>query len=407
MLQALISFLALIVSLLALTRALSDHLKYKKRERELEIRISDLQRMLKFRGNLASEIAHEIKNPITAILCSAETLSLLLDKKLDENHKLSLRYIQEFGENLLKLVSDFLDLSRAEGGNIVGHPQSTDLAKIARSIIGLLEASAARKGVKLTNLIADKKVFVHVDPVHLKQILFNLLHNGIKFTPKGGEVAVRCTLAAEDHKVLISVEDNGAGVPPEKLQSVFDPYVKYETGDNQSGAGAGLGLALCKALVQISGGTIEMQSVLNQGTIISFSLAAVETAETPPIVETRVADGSDTPLEGRHYLLIHKDKGAGDAIARLIEACGGIVEQANEASQALHALSRARYDALFIDSSVKGVERESVLEIAQSYNTNLILGGFSEDEYNPVADARSIDKPFDGARLLSLLIDKS
>lgn len=281
MFQVLISILAFVVACLAAYRAISVHLVLKKQKQNLEKQVSDLQRILKFRGNLASEIAHEIKNPITAILCSAETLDMILADKLDEDQRLTLRYIKEYGDNLHKLVSDFLDLSRAEAGNMDYSPRKVDLAQTVQSVMGLLEASAARKGVVLKNLTPGKNVCVHSDPVHLKQILFNLIHNAIKYTKKGGEVTVNCTKAAEQRRVQISVEDNGDGISQEKLDTLFDPYVKYENARDETviiteagvpQQGTGIGLAICKSLVELGGGQIKVSSVVDQGSIFSFSL---------------------------------------------------------------------------------------------------------------------------------------
>jgi signal transduction histidine kinase len=285
MFQVLISSLALLVALIALARAFQDYKYIKKGKAQLERQINDLKRILKFRGNLASEIAHEIKNPITAILCSAETLDLILADKLDDNQRLTLRYIKEYGDNLHKLVSDFLDLSRAEAGNMDSRPDKVNLSSAVQSVVGLLQAIASRKGIKLLNQTEGKDFYVFCDPVHLKQILFNLIHNGIKFTKKSGQITVSCTKAAESKKVLISVEDNGAGISEEKLKTLFDPYVKYEgavketlliTESGVPQTGVGIGLAICKSLVELAGGHIKVSSVPGKGSIFSFTLNDTE-----------------------------------------------------------------------------------------------------------------------------------
>ena len=407
--QALIAVLALIVALLAFYRAFKDHLTLQKENKQLDSELNELRRVLKYRGNLASEIAHEIKNPITAILCSAETLDLLMADKLDANQKQSLGYIREFGDNLLKLVSDFLDVSRAEAGNIQSQPKKVDLASVTESVIGLLEASAARKGVKFTNSIESKDMHVYADPVHLKQILFNLLHNAVKFSNKGGEISVRGTKAAEEDKVLVSVEDNGIGIPNERLGELFDPYVKYETRQSAvidtRNAGVGLGLALCKSLVELAGGKILVRSVVGQGSIFSFTLPSVE--ETPRFSTVQepvsIASLQEKPLSGKNFLLVHKNESAGDAVMKLIEAWGGAVKHVEEAKDALKAVAEQNYDAVLLDNSIEENERSGMLESINSNNpkANLICTGF---QVQKGLKSTAIDKPFNSKLLLRTLL---
>ncbi len=280
MLQVLFIFILSVFSFVLL-QTINSKKKLLKQNSELAKQCADLQRILKFRGNLASEIAHEIKNPITAILCSAETLDMILADKLDESQRLTLRYIKDYGDNLHKLVSDFLDLSRSESGNMECNMQKLDLEKIIQSVTGLLEAIATRKGVILENVTMGKNISVLADPIHLKQILFNLIHNSIKYTEKNGKVIVNCTSSAEDGKLLISVEDSGKGIAPEKLSLLFDPYVKFEnllpetviiTESGVPQQGTGIGLAICKSLVELHGGKIMVHSVPGKGSVFSFTM---------------------------------------------------------------------------------------------------------------------------------------
>lgn len=391
MYQVLISLLAFGVAVLAYRRAWNDHFTLVKRNGELESELSNVKRVLKHRGNLANEIAHEIKNPITAILCSAETLDLLLAQKLDENHRTSLRYIREYGDNLLRLVSDFLDLSRAEGGNIQSNPLQIEVCDICQSIVGLLEASAERKQIKLHNLIQNKGIYVYADPVHVKQILFNLIHNAIKFTRRNGEISVSCTKAAEEGKVMISVEDTGVGMTSEHLEHIFDPYVKYEKAmscavdANQiKQGGVGLGLALSKMLVEASGGEIKVSSVPNQGSIFSFTLPSVEVSISDSSAESEMS-GEDKPLSGRHYLLVHDKDSVGDAVSRLIEAWGATISHVSEAKEALEAISRANYDAVIVDENLSS---SSELQLANGESLN----------------TKVLDKPLNGPTLLKHLL---
>ena len=254
---------ALAVALVAFGRAYRDHGLVEREMVELQQKLAKAERRLKQRGDLANEIAHEIKNPITAILCSADTLDLLIGKDLDKNHRQTLRYIREYGDNLLRLVSDFIDLSRAESGQIRARPEGIQLLPVAESIMGLLKANADMKSIDLNIQQVDERLYAYVDPKHFKQILFNLVHNAIKFTEPGGEVRIDLQSGFPNKTVSISVQDNGVGIPEHQIPRLFNLYARFENEtESEIDTGVGLGLALCKELAELAGGELAIGRVV-------------------------------------------------------------------------------------------------------------------------------------------------
>ncbi|RMG40499.1 MAG: hybrid sensor histidine kinase/response regulator [Candidatus Dadabacteria bacterium] len=400
-----LSCLSLVVALTACLRAFYDHFYYKKRLGAFHCSLKKLRRALKDRGDLANEIAHEIKNPITAILCSAETLDLLIGEEIDPMHRQSLRFIKEYGDNLLRLVSDFLDLSRAESGNISASPEMVVVKDVVESVAGLLRSNAMRKQINLRVLITDWELKAYVDPRHIKQVVFNLVHNAIKFTPVGGEVQVEVKSCFPAGEVNISVKDNGPGIPEEKAEKIFNPYIS----DGTSDAGAGIGLALCKHLVELAGGRIKLESKEGLGSSFEVFIPAVRDLRGVAIDDSQEIDvTSQRPLEGQRFLIVDENVGAREAVARLLEAWGAMVDRVSLAAEAVAAVGRKKYTTILIDDSVDGLHcfelARLIREDCRDQDLKIIVAARSQHDRAEIKKAginRCISKPFNGKALFS------
>lgn len=343
--------LALLVAFVALFDAYRAKKSYEAHIRKLEQDLRQLEVLSSKRGNLAHEIAHEIKNPITAILCSAEALDLLVGSSLDPEHRKSLRYIREYGDYLLRLISDFLDISMLEVKAKDAHPQKVKVQPALESISGLLQSAANRKKITIHCEMNQPDLNVYVDPKHLRQVLFNLLHNAVKFTFDGGEISVSARNNFPRPEVKIEVKDNGIGMTEEEVAHAFDPYWHGRERDN---VGCGLGLALCKALVELGRGTIHIESQLNVGTCFTVTLPGKGGSEKPrdvldmDPVEAEVLK----PLLGQQYLVVDNEEGTRESVSQLIKAWGGVVDNVSQAIDAVKALGQKDYDAVLIDASL-------------------------------------------------------
>ena len=408
-----VAILALGVSVVAFLRALVDHFAQHAKLQKFQHRIFDLERMLRQRSTLANEVAHEIKNPLTAILCSAETMDLLIGEKLDPDHRQSLRYIREYGDQILTLVSDFLDVSRAEGGHLDARPTKVDVKNVVQSIVGLLQTNAMRKRINVRLLCVDEQLDAFVDPKHLKQVLFNLIHNAIKFTQEGGEIQVLVRTEFPKPSISFSVSDNGPGIVEEDLPFVFDPYARAEHSAFSGEPGAGLGLALAKVLVERSGGSIYVESVPGQGTHFEFSVPIWQevAGRTAPPTTTEKAPAVGQPLKGQQFLVVDEDSGSREAIARLIEAWGGMVDRVALAKDAVRAVTDKTYDAVMIDDTRDGVYGAELARLirdeVRSAETTIILTSRSPvgEEAVKLAQADQVlQKPLNGKVLLTSLL---
>lgn len=412
----LVSYLAVSLAFLVLIWAWWDHLVYRRRVRELQRRTLETERSLRQLGSLANEVAHEIKNPLTAILCSAETLDLLIGKDLDECHRSSLKYIKEYGDHLLRLVSDFLDVSRAETGNVKAKPEAVKIKPVLDTLVGLLNANAVGKQISLKTFLQEDDLEVYSDPKHLKQILFNLMHNAVKYTEAGGEVRIIVKQDFPHDRVLFAVRDNGVGIEPTELPTLFDPYTTSDVVGKKE-LGVGLGLSLVKTLVNLNGGQIAVESKIGVGTAFEFFLPKVERIgdEESQIIESDELDLSrspeSAPLVGQRFLVVDQDLGSREATSRLIEAMGGVVDRVALAIDAVEALGERDYDAVMIDETVDGVFAyelaRMIREDCPKAETTIIIASDKHEDRDLMLECgadRLIAKPLNGKALLSSLL---
>ena len=378
---------------------------------ELEESLEDLGKVLKHRADLVNEIAHEIKNPITAMLCSVGTLDLLLQDSLDDSNKQTLGYMKECGNHILSMVSDFIDVSRSEGGTLIAKPKNTPIIETIESVVGLLKSSALAKKITIHIIKTDNDIYAYVDDKHLKQVIFNLVHNAIKFTPDQGEIEIKVKQDPNLDIIKIAVQDSGDGIPQEFLDSIFDLYSRYDGNQPNKDVGVGLGLALCKSLIELAGGEITVESEIGEGTTFEFTVPKAETEikvinqELPIITENR-------PLIGQCFLLVDQDESSRNSIASLIEAWGGLVDQVDSAREAIQAISEYEYDAVVVDKTTDCIDPDRVAkelqeQITPDYTTLILARDSEAEELEPETDSEKVKrlaKPFNGEKLLNTLL---
>ncbi|MBF0446387.1 MAG: response regulator [Magnetococcales bacterium] len=254
----------------------------------LEKALLDAQIANKAKSNFLAHMSHEIRTPLNAILGMNEVLR---ESDLSEEQRKHLQISKNAGETLLALINDVLDLSKIEAGQI-------DLAIIDFNLYRLIENTseiqtllAHEKGIDF-DVELDPKLPMHVkgDPDRLRQILLNLLNNAIKFTSSGGVVFSVAQL--EDNLIQFTVRDTGIGISEKQVEQIFKPFVQADSTTTRNFGGTGLGLTICKQLVEALGGTIELESQLGVGSIFRLHLPL------PPSVfrkRKNISTGADMP----------------------------------------------------------------------------------------------------------------
>lgn len=250
---------------------------------------AEVEEASKSRSRFLSIISHELRTPMNAIIGFSEILKKEMLGPLG-----STKYVEyaddifSSAHHLLSLINDLLDMSKVDAGNWRLKKNPVDVGEFVRACCRLIAEQAAVRAMTLEVDTPEEQVIARFDERAVRQVLLNLLSNAIKFTSDGGRLCVRA--AVERDALVISVADDGVGISPEDQTRVFDPFEQGENSLDRTHEGTGLGLALCKSLVELHGGNIGLESEVGHGTTITFHIPQDET--DPETGETT----DETPL---------------------------------------------------------------------------------------------------------------
>ncbi len=219
----------------------------------------------KLKNEFISTVSHELRTPLTAIKGWTETL-LCINESEDETINNGLRVIQNETERLYTLVEDLLDFSRMESGRMTLHLQKIDIVAELDDAVYVLKDRATREGKEIFYSSPDFPAPVSADPDRIKQVFVNIIDNAIKYTPAGGRISIVAMIYSDE--VRIRVADTGCGISPEDLPRIKEKFYKA----NLSAKGSGIGLAVCDEIISLHNGTLEISSVLGEGTEVNITL---------------------------------------------------------------------------------------------------------------------------------------
>ena len=242
------------------------------------------------KSDFLSSMSHELRSPLNAILGFAQLMELASPLPTD-SQKESIAQILQAGWHLLKLINEILDLSVIESGKVSLSTESVSLAEVMSECQAMMEPQAQQRGISVTFPRFDNPFFVSADRTRLKQIVINLLSNAIKYNKEQGTVVVDCTTSTPGF-TRISVKDTGAGLSPEKLAQLFQPFNRL--GQEAGGvAGTGIGLVVTKRLAELMGGVLGVESTAGEGSVFWCELISCAAPEL--VVESGEAATVDRP----------------------------------------------------------------------------------------------------------------
>ena len=330
-----------------------------------------------------ANISHELRTPLTSIIGYAGLLDETLG--LSSVTRRHIELIRGASRTLLALVNGILDFSRLEAGRITLRPMVCSPGQIGRECLDLLSLQALEKGLRLECVEADGlPAFVSIDPDAFRQVLVNLIGNAVKFTATG-QVRLNLEFKPDAGALSVSVEDTGPGIPPREIEKLFQRFSQVDGSSTRGQGGAGLGLAICKGLIEAMGGVVEARSTVGAGSVFSFSIPA-------PAAEAQVwnTDASQLPTAGARVLVVDDNVAIRDLARTILQSSGAEVTEAEDGAGALAAALHQPFDVILLDLRMQGLSGREVaasLRSKRGPNRNAPIVAFTAE-----ADAVALNR---------------
>jgi len=301
-------------------------------------------------------LSHELRSPLGTVLT---WVSLLRSAKSDEAQaQRGLDVIERNVRLQMKLIDDLLDVSRIVSGKLKLDVGLVELEPVISAALVNIRATAEAKQVRVESVVEQAVGPVWGDSTRLQQVVWNLLANAVKFTPRDG--TVRVTLQGTDNGVQVQVADTGRGIAPEVLPKIFERFHQADPSPTRSEGGLGLGLAIVRHIVELHGGTVDAASPgLGGGTTITVLLPHAEARGLASQVAGAAGETRLPPppgLDGLRLLVVEDDPDALEAISAVLQRSGARVTSVRSVPEALIALGRDRHDAMVSDIAMSGMD---------------------------------------------------
>jgi signal transduction histidine kinase len=249
-------------------------------EGELQIINQQLETANRLKSQFLTTMSHELRTPLNSIIGFSELLEDETYGGLNDRQKKYMSNIVVSSKHLLQLINDILDLAKVESGTIEIRQETISLSDAMTTVKSVVEPLAGKKNISIVVEPSNSSDYVMADPARFKQILYNLISNAIKFTPSGGKVTL--STADRDGFAEVSVTDTGIGISKKDQKRIFSEFLQVEGSYSRKYEGTGLGLALTRKLVELHGGTIEVDSYPGKGSKFTFTIRLEKEDGQPP-----------------------------------------------------------------------------------------------------------------------------
>jgi PAS domain S-box-containing protein len=351
-------------------------------------------------------LAHELRNPLAPIRAAVELWRHHADSLTLEQSRWTVEVVSRQADHLAHLVDDLLDVSRVSHGKIRLRLNRVDLREVAEQARDALRAASQLH--KLTFELPSDSVWVDGDTTRLRQVVVNLVDNAIKYTPKGRAIAVRVRGEGED--AVLEVGDEGVGLQPEQLETIFGLFTQGQSTLARSQGGLGLGLALVRRLVELHGGTVRAKSEgLGKGAVFIVRLPRMD----GPIAATQTGEFRIPVVGARKILVVDDNVDAAEMLATLLEAEGHAPALAYDGASAMEMFESLRPEIVLLDLGLPDIDGLEVARHLRARSSDVMLvavTGYGDDSMRARSRESGFDhhllKPVDLDALRSLLLTR-
>ena len=371
-------------------------------------REASLERM---KSDFVSNITHELRTPLAAIKGATDLILGGLEGSVNPGQKRFLKIIKGNTERFIKLINNLLDISKIEAGKIKMNPTKQSIRPVIFEVLDSLKPLVNEKKLILETKIPERTETIKFDRDRIFQVLVNLVSNAIKFTPEKGKITMEVQEFSD--RVDVNVSDTGIGIAPEDLSRVFDRFYQVNSSTTKTAAGTGLGLVICKDIINAHRGEIWVISEVGKGTKFTFSLykEGARSEKTEENSSNLKLKSRKKPFVVEKVLIVEDDTNLSDIMKTYLERKNYEVITAPTGNRALKLVKRELPDLITLDVLLPDMSGFKILKTIKNYETTkdipVIMVSVTEDE-NKVKGMKSgvfkfLPKPFQMEQLFSAI----